>query len=207
MKRFFFLTILSTLLFVTNVSGQLREMQTDTVEFFSYEVGDTTFVLSQLRVILSDTVIKLAQEINDTKIVNLLKNRDFEVRVSLPDFKNHMENKLSLRNPQYYDKKLLEEILKKAKKRNTVNASRTRNRNLKESLEYRIADLLTSGQCLILNRKTNEIMSEIRCYTYRLGIVQGRRFFVNNTLILETIDIRFAANNIDPVVKRIIITE
>ena len=200
MKRIFFLIILSTLLFTTNVSGQLREMQTDTVEFFSYEVGDTTFVFSQLRVILSDTIVKLAKEIDDTKTVILLKNRNFEVKVSLSDFEKNVNN-------DYWSKKMLEKVLRKAESRNIVNVSKIRNRNMQERLEFIIANLLKKGQCLILNKRTNEIMPEIRCQYYRFGVVQGRRFLVNNILILETIDIRAAANNIDPIIKRIEIRE
>lgn len=207
MKRNFFFIGLFTLLLSTTMFGQLREMQTDTIKLFSYETGDTTVTFFQLRVILSDTIVKLAKEIDDTKTVILLKNRDFVTNISLSDFKTHMDDRLSLSPPKYYDKKLLEEIMKKAKRRNTVNASKIKNRNLKESLEYRIAYLLTNGQCLILNRKTNEIMSKIRCQTYRLGVIQGRRFFVNDILILETIDFRFAANNIDPIIKQIMITD
>jgi len=207
MIRVIFITILSTLILATNVKGQVGEMQTDTVTFHSFEIGDTIVTLSHLRVILTDTVTQLSKGIDDTKNVILLSDKEFSVKISLSDFVEYMDSRLSMSNPQYYDKKLLEEVLEKAKRKNTVNASRIRNKNLKESLEYRTADLLTNGKCLILNKRTNEIIPEIRYQTYRLGVLQGRRFFVSDRLILETIDIRFAANNIDPVIKQITIKE
>lgn len=207
MVRVIFITILSTLILATNVKGQVGEMQTDTVTFHSFEIGDTIVTLSHLRVILTDTVTQLSKGIDDTKNVILLSDKEFTVKISLSDFVEYMDSRLSMSNPQYYDKKLLEEVLEKAKRKNKVNASRIRNKNLRESLEYRTADLLTNGKCLILNKRTNEIIPEIRYQTYRLGVLQGRRFFVSDRLILETIDIRFAANNIDPVIKQITIKE
>ena len=207
MIRVILITIFSTLLLASNVKGQVGEMQTDTVTFHTFEVGDTIVTLSHLRIILTDTVTKLSKDIDDTKIVILLDDKDFLVKISLSDFVEYMDDRLLMSNPQYYDKKLLEEVLENAKRKNTVNASKIRNNNLRERLEFRTADLLTNGKCLILNKRTNEIIPEIRYQTYRLGVLQGRRFFVSDRLILETIDIRFAANNIDPVIKQITIKE
>lgn len=207
MKRVIYITIFSALLLATNVSGQVREIQTDTVAFHSFEVGDTIVTLSHLQVILTDTVAKLSKYIDDTKTVILLNNEDFAVKISLTGFIEYMDNRLSISNPQYYDKKLLEAVLKKTKRKNTVNTPKIRNKNLSESLEFRAADLLPNGKCLILNKRTNQIIPEIRYQTYRLGVVQGRRFLVNDRLLLETIDIRFAANNIDPMIKQITIKE
>ena len=186
MNRLFLLIVIFSLLITTNVSGQDREIITNTIVFG----GDTIFIKEKI----TDTIVSLVKEIDETKTVILLKNRNFIVKVSLSEFKKHMDNR-NIENPQYWDKKLLEKVLKKAEKNNTINVSRlANNRYLKESLGFRIASLLQRGQCLILNKKTNEIVSEIRLQWYSsfngaLGGRGGRRFYVNDILILETVDL------------------
>ena len=186
MKQILFLTIIFALLTTTNLSGQDRERIAGIMVFGK----DTLFIKERI----TDTVVSLAKEIDETKTVVLLKNRNFIVKISLSDFKNHMDNRY-IENPQYWDKRLLEKVLKKAEKSNTINVSKlANNRDLKERLDFRIASLLQKGQCLILNRKTNEVVLEIRLQWYSsfngaLGGKGGRRFYINDILILETVDL------------------
>ena len=186
-RLFLFIVIFSLLITTNNVSGQGREIIKNTIVFG----GDTIFIKEKI----TDTIVSLVKEIDETKTVILLKNRYFIVKVSLSEFKNHMDNQY-IENPQYWDKKLLEKVLKKTEKNNTINVSRlANNRYLEENLDFRIASLLQKGQCLILNRKTNEIISEIKLQWYDLFTTgeriarSGRRFFVNEILILETVDL------------------
>ena len=172
MKRIFFLTILLSLL-ITNVLGQSYERESEK---------------------LTDTIVTLVREIDDTKIVILLENKDFIVKVSLSDFKNDVDNWLIEHPHLKKDKKLLNVVLKQAISDNTVNASRIiTDRHLISRLEYRIASLLENGKCLILNKKNNEIKSEIKLQTYSyhcgpLCGIGGRRFYINEFLILEVMD-------------------
>ena len=169
MKRIFFLTVLLSLL-IANVLGQSHnEVETD-------------------------TIVTLVKEIEETKIVILFENKDFIIKMSLSDFKSDIENWL-IKHPHIKgDKKLLDIVLKKAESNNTVNTSKIiTDVYLEERLKYRIASLLENGKCLILNKKSNEIISEIKIqtYSYRCGALcgeGGRRFYVNEVLFFKVRD-------------------
>ena len=169
MKRILFLTILLPFLII-NVLGQ-----------------------SQKREELTDTIITLVKEIEDTKIVILLENEDFIVKVSLSNFENDINNWLK-EYPFLEDEKLLNIVLKRAKNTNIVNASKViTDGYLVSRLEYRIASLLENGQCLILSKKNNEIVSEIKRQTYSFycGLLcggGGRRFYINEILFFQVLD-------------------
>lgn len=164
--------VLFTLLITINVSGQSQKSK-----------GENR----------TNTKVTLLKEINDPKTVILLKKRGFIVKVSFSEFKDHMESwLLESSYRQHYGEKLLEIVLRKAEK-NTINISNITDRYLKECLHGIIVELLENGQCLILNKKRNTIISEvtIQKYSYYYGPLfagGGRRFFINKLLILEIRD-------------------
>jgi DNA gyrase/topoisomerase IV subunit A len=172
MKRILFFTVLLSLV-ITNVLGQSQERE-----------GEK----------LTDTIVTLVRGLDDTKIIILLENKGFIVKVSLSDFKNDVENWLIEHPHLKEDKKLLDIVLKQAESDNTVNVSRIiTDRRLFSRLEYRTASLLENGKCLVLNKESDEIVSEIKVqtYSYHCGFLcgdGGRRFYVNEILILQVMD-------------------
>ncbi|MCL2132684.1 MAG: hypothetical protein FWH36_09615 [Lentimicrobiaceae bacterium] len=160
MKRTFFLTVLFTILVTINVLGQSQIRE-----------GETT----------KDTIITLVNRINDTKTVILLENKDFIVKVSLFDFKENFDNWLKKYPHLEMDREVLKKILKQVKSNNIVNASKILESEKSDywimRLGFRIADLLENGQCLILNKGNNEIISEIKMQThsYICGPLCGSR--------------------------------
>ena len=176
-KKVKWLASLMTVLFILpitiNVSGQSQERKEE----------------------LSDTIVTLVKEIDNTNIIILLESQDFIVKVSLSDFKDNIDSWLKEHPHLKEDKKLLDILLRQTKSNNIVNASKIteKDRRLTSRFEYRIASLLENGKCLILNKQTNEIIPEIkrRTYSYHCGFLcgsGGRRFYVNDILILEVMD-------------------
>lgn len=102
MKRMLFLIVLLSLL-ITNVLGQPQKRK-----------GEEE---------LNDTIITLVKKIDDTKIVILLENEDFIVKVSLSNFKNNIDNWL-----KEEDKKLLDKVLKQSDKHITNLTNTNMNR-------------------------------------------------------------------------------
>lgn len=165
------MTILCSLMFPINVSGQSSEKVTD-------------------------TLVTMVNKIVDDQTVILLDNKDFIIEVSLTDFKNDLDNWLKEHHIEE-DEKLLNLVLQQAINEKKVNASKITNadNDLLFRLEFRIASLLENGRCLILNKKSNEIISKVRLQKYIFFIAPeefssaGRRFYANEILILQVEDI------------------
>ena len=174
MKLKMFYIFLFTLLISTNVFGQLHERE-----------GEET----------TDTTISLITIIDDSIKVILLDKNGFIVETSLRIFKENLDNWL-IENPHLNDdRKLLNLIIEQAYKDNIIDATEiAKKNNLISRLEYRTADLLENGQCIVLTSSIKtEIVAEIKIqtYSYYCGPLcgdGGRRFFVNGILLLEVMD-------------------
>jgi len=173
-------TALLIMLITISVSGQSgeREKITDTIVTPVKNMDDIKAIV-----------------LDDIKTVILIENDNFIVKVSLSDFKNNIDNWLKEYPKLEKDKKLLDIILEQAKNNHVVNASKLIETDgfLVSRLEYRIASLLENGLCVILDKKSNEIVPEIKLqsYSYYCGPLcghGGRRFFVNEILILKVMD-------------------
>jgi len=173
MKRIHIYITIFTLLISMNAMGQSQEREGE----------DRT-----------DTKITLLETIDNSQTVILFENEMFIVKTSLSNFKENIDNWLIKYPHLKSDKKLLKIVMKNAKKNSVVNASIIADNNkLLPRLQYRIADLLENGQCLVLNKKDNAIISEIKVqtYNYHCGALcggGGRRFFVNDILLLQVMD-------------------
>ena len=147
---------------------------------------------------VSDTKVTSVREIDDIKTVILLENENFFVKVALSSFEENIRNWLKEQgttlNHYSDDKKLLDRVLNEAKSADTVNVSKITEIGMVSSLKFRMASLLENGKCFILSNKSNEIITEIKLQQYSRyrgpsHVCDGRRFYVNEILILETQDI------------------
>ena len=143
----------------------------------------------------TDTTISLITIVDDSIKVILLDKNGFIVETSLKIFKINLDNWLIKYPYLNDDKKLLNLIVEQAYKDNVIDATEIAEKNnLISNLEYRTADLLENGQCIVMTSSVKtEIVSEIemQTYSYDCGPLcgeGGRRFFVDGNLILEVMD-------------------
>jgi len=144
---------------------------------------------------ISETTINLIESIDDAKTVILFENKNFTIKTSLNNFKENIDNWLIEHPGLISDKELLNLVLERANNNNIIEASIiAKNSELTSRLEYRIAALLESGQCLVLIKKENtQIVSEVKIqtYSYYCGPLcgdGGRRFYVNGILLMQVED-------------------
>jgi len=141
-----------------------------------------------------DTLVTLMQNINNDKVLILFEDNDVIVKTSLSLFEDNMKQWLEDRSYLNDDKTLLDKIILASKDNDTINAEKIAEENkLKDRLQYRIADMLESGNCLIVDKKTTKPLTEIKVqtYSYFCGPLcgdGGRRFFVGNTMIFSVMD-------------------
>ena len=178
-KEFVFLIVFAFMISINNALGQSHENE--------YEE-------------LTDSIVTLVREIDDNRVVILIENEDFIIKVALSDYEDNIRNWLkelsvtSINRFLYAEvKKLLDMVLNEAKSTDIVSVSKLTDRGLILRLEFRIASLLENGKCLILNNKSNELISDIKLQKYsryngQLHVCDGRRFYVNGINILETQD-------------------
>lgn len=147
----------------------------------------------------SDTTINLITEINDTISIILLDKMGYTVKTPLKQFKVNFNKWLKQHPHLHSDRKLLNLIIEQSKDNCLINAAEiAADNNLSNRLEYRLADLLSNGQCMVINKKQNkevilEVILEVKIqtYSYYCGLLcgdGGRRFFVNGMLLLEVMD-------------------
>lgn len=144
----------------------------------------------------TETTIKLMTIIDDSIEVILFESNDFTVKTSLRVFKKSLNKWLKGHPHLKEDRKLLNLVIKQAESDTIINALMiAREHNLISRLNYRTADLLEKGDCLILNKKQKKksVISEIKVQTYshRGGPLSGdggRRFFINGILLFAVQD-------------------
>ena len=141
-----------------------------------------------------DTLVTLLQNINNDKVIILLEDNDVIVKTPLSLFEKNLKLWLE-KNPQLNeDKTLLDKIVLASKNKDVIDAEKIAEENkLKDRLGYRIADLLESGNCLIIDKKTMKPLTNIKVqnYSYFCGPLcgdGGRRFYVGNTMIFSVMD-------------------
>jgi hypothetical protein len=141
-----------------------------------------------------DTIINLLQSLDSDGTIILLENDNYIVKTTLNLFKENLNNWIQQHPRLEVDKKLLEVINLQSKKDIEVNAEKIAKRNdLEERLEFRIADMLENGKCLIFNKKKKKILTEVKFQTYSYYCGElcgdgGRRFFDNDFLLFQTED-------------------
>ena len=142
----------------------------------------------------TDSIASLLTNIDDTITVILIENENYIIKTSLSIFKTNIEEWLTINPHLISDQELLDLVLKESEKTNSINALTIAiEHNLKDRLEYRAADLLESGQCMIINKNTNECISTIKIQTFDLYCGSlcgygGRRFFINDIQVLNVLD-------------------
>jgi hypothetical protein len=141
-----------------------------------------------------DTIITLLNEFADSSSVILFENTNYIVKTSLSIFENSLNEWLNANPELDIDKNLFDLVLEDAKNNKAVDAMQIAlNNDLYFRLEYRIADLLENGQCIIIHKQDNKIVSTIRMqkYEYVCGMLcgdAGRRFFIMNNFLIKVSD-------------------
>jgi hypothetical protein len=143
---------------------------------------------------LRDTVLTLRGKMNDVPSVLLVQSDQYIVRTSLARLRDNLEHFVAHGPHRNDDQQLLQLIQAAAASNDEVDGEKIAERDhLLPRLQYRIADLLESGQCSIIDQESHEPVTAIRLQIYRHECGPrcgngGRRFFINNTLILQVMD-------------------
>ena len=145
----------------------------------------------------TDTLVAMVNKTNDAQTVTILDNNNLVVKISLSEFRNHIDNGLKRDSLSEYYNKLLDILTLISKNEKSINISGLlkADNDLYRDFEYWIAFLLENARCLVLNTKTGEIISVVRLQKYIFYIApgefssEGRRFYANEILILQVEDV------------------
>jgi hypothetical protein len=125
---------------------------------------------------------------NGRKKILLLETDSFIVLATMEQFKKQFKKWIVKHPDLEEDKKLFQEIFKDTLSK-LIDASKIAIKlKLTERLEFRIADMLENGKCIIYNKKTKRLEKSVRNVKYSTGGYGGTQFKIGNTIILETIE-------------------
>jgi hypothetical protein len=162
-------------------------------------VSLNTFGQNQVKLneVLVDKFVTMYSNDGDTCSVILLDNDSLVVKTSL----NVIQSEVAKRMKGIHtnnDKKLYGFLLE-ATNNGSINAYQIAKTNdLTHRLKYLVAGLLENGQCFVYSKKENKRALKVRIQSYSyspkpingvsFGGYVGRRFFIDNQLILDVLD-------------------
>lgn len=136
-----------------------------------------------------DSTVLLKQILNRTQIVVLWENEEFIIKASYVDVEAYMNWWVEHYPNNKGDKMLLDSIRAYADMQGDIHADKIAKSNaLQNRLLYEIADLLSNGKCLVQYKKSDTIAREITLQYYEAFDVAGRRFYINKTLLFQTVE-------------------
>ncbi len=142
----------------------------------------------------SDSTIQTLQKIDDLSSIVLFRNDQYVISASLKAFNAHFDTWLRNNPGVPGDDKLRELITNAAKSSQVIDAVQLAEKhNVLLRLNYRLADMLQAGQCMVYDKKTFGPVASVTMqrFTSACGkncTEHGRRFLLNAVMLFSVID-------------------
>ncbi|MDZ4757128.1 MAG: hypothetical protein SGJ10_03180 [Bacteroidota bacterium] len=126
-----------------------------------------------------------SSKISKTKLVLLIETDSFQVLTNYKSFYTNMKIWTATHSDLKDDSLLFKYILADTIKKIINAAGIARNNDLSERLNYRIGELIEAGNCFIFNKYKKLREKTIIIVNYATVGYQGRKYFVNFSMLLD----------------------
>jgi hypothetical protein len=138
---------------------------------------------------VSNVALLDSTKIKDDKLVILLETAKYTVVTTYSILTQNFQNWLNGNPNINVDKLLLETIKKEARNGENITANKIASgMNAIDRLNFRIGELLSSGNCLVTDMIRNRRVKEIEIRKYSEVGLEGTKFYVDESLLLDVID-------------------
>lgn len=128
-------------------------------------------------------------KIKGDKLVILLETGKYTVVTTYSLLTQNFQNWLNSYPNINVDKLLLEAVKKEASNGKNISANKIASRmNAIDRLNFRIGELLSSGNCLVTDITHNRLVKEVEIRKYSEVGLEGTKFYVDDILLLDVID-------------------